>query len=265
MASLAIQAAEELRADAIEMPGVHGSVVPARNLALSVEAAKEEFPSWIFSHALRDCIEAVGPSLEWARKICFFWTRDGHVERLETGALRIWVTLPIKDWNSHMVQEASEFDRKPLRAKFQHLEQHYHLARPELAGCILTLNAARNCLAHRQGIVGPEDFNDTEHRRLRVAWRRLDIVAGTGEDQRILELPALVEAGETVGIRVTETIKSFALGERVTFTRHEFLEIAMTFFFFAQQIHESILSLQEAYWQQNRTAEDEPHETDRPN
>ena len=245
LVSFGLQAADTLEAESLRMPGTQHHVIPAPNVALDVATARTEYRSWVISNGLRDCVEAVGPSLEWARKLCFIWTRPGAITAHDTGATNLSATLTGDDWNRHIVREGEKFDWRSLREKLEYLGKSYGFVRPELSDAIFTINAARNCLSHRGGIVGQKDLKSRSDSGLVVEWRRYELVSGTGDSARVLEVPATVEAGETISVRIVETGKEIPLGERITFAASEFLEIVMTFLFFAVQISDSIRKLQE--------------------
>jgi len=56
-----------------------------------------------------------------------------------------------------------------------------------------------------------------------------------------------------VSIEVAPTSRSFALGERVTFTEDDFSEIAQTFMFYANQVQGSIVAMQRRLFEAQAT------------
>lgn len=246
LVSFGLQAADRLEIESLEIPGVRFRVGPAQNLAMEIEQAREEFRTWVLSNGLRDCVDAIGPSLEWARKTCFLWTREGEVTELEEDKLRLSVQLSGEEWNVHMINEASVFDRLGLRKQLDHLQDKYHLPHPELSEAILSIRDARNCLTHRKGMVGPEDLKDGSEGGLLVKWIKLELQARGEEGARVLELPAEVQGGEIVSVRYVNVSKKFALGDRILFSPEEFVEISMTFLLFAMEIENAIKALQKS-------------------
>jgi len=246
LASFGLQAAEHLEIDSLHIPGLRFQLAPAQNLAMDVEQVRAQFRAWVLANAIRDCVDAIGPSLEWARKICFFWTREGEIHKLEDGKLRLSAQISGEDWNKHIIDEANQFEYWPLRKKLNHLETVYGLPAIELAGSILSLNRARNCLTHRSGVVGIEDVKHSDAGVLEVTWIKLQIRAQGKEGQRILELPAHVEAGELVSIGFDWKCKTFRIGERIDFSSDEFVEISTTFLLFALQLQKAIVKLQQS-------------------
>jgi hypothetical protein len=240
-----LQAADVSTPADLTLPGVTGHVTAAADRAMTVEAARAEFRSWVLANGLREGVEAIGPALEWARKTCFIWTRRGSATRKEDGKIQLSATLTGAEWNDGIVAAASKFDRLPLPEKIDTLERQYGMAKVELRDHVLSINAARNCLAHRKGIVGLADLKTPTDRGLVVRWRKMQLSAlGADGSLRLLEIPATVEAGETVRISIIDAQKEFALGELVAFTASEFVELCLSLLLFALQIQESINTLQ---------------------
>lgn len=155
-----------------------------------------------------------------------------------------WSVEPDRDftsawWNETIVLGAQKFDRLTLPDKVDRLEE-IGLHRPPFTDVIFSLNAARNCLTHRAGIVGPMDLKSPHDEGLEVMWTR---IAMTSSDGREVRIGSQVDGG-TITVEVTPTSRTFAIGERVTLTEDEFAEIAQTFLFYAQQVGGAILDLQ---------------------
>lgn len=79
LVAFGLRASDDATPADLSIPGIFGHVSPAQNHALSVEDARAEFRSWVVANGFRECVEAMGPSLEWLRKTCFFWTRPGTI------------------------------------------------------------------------------------------------------------------------------------------------------------------------------------------
>jgi hypothetical protein len=245
LVAFGLQAADHAALVDLRVPDSFLEVVPARNRALDPEGARSEFRTWVLANGLRDCVEAIGPTLEWVRKFCFFWTREGSVTPLEDGKFRLSGRLTGDEWNTNIVRGAAKFDRLPLPEKLIYLQKRYSWHRPELSDHILSLNAVRNCLVHRDGIVGGNDLKLSGDQGLSVRWRKGELVAGTGTDKRVLEAGSHVDAGETVTVEFIDLEKSFALGERVVFNVTEYVDISLTFLLFGRQAQKSTMELQE--------------------
>lgn len=246
LVSFGLQAAERLEVVSLAIPDTPFQLTPARNKALEIEEAREEFRIWVLGNGLRDCADAIGPSLEWARKVCFLWTREGEVSINEDGTLHLSAHLSGKDWNEQMVREAAEFEYWPLRKKIGFLSDSYQLEAPAATAQVLSISYARNCLTHRRGVIGPEDIRDNSTNSLVVQWKKMELTAHGEQGRRVLELPARVEGGENISMSYADVSKEFELDQRIIFTSQEFVQLATTFLLFAFQIQEAIQQLQQS-------------------
>lgn len=246
LAAFGLSASESYKVESLEIPGVSFQLVPVQNNAGDPVSINLDFRTWVISCAFRDFMEAIGPSLEWARKICFLWSHDGEVTLRDAGALTLSSTFSGEEWNTHIVRFAQKFDRMPLPDKLDHLKHVYGLGPFDLSSAILSLNQARNCLAHRAGVVGEVDINDESMNSLFVHWWRLQLTSRGPHGERFLDLPAHVDAGEEVSLRRVKATRAFPVGERIRFTSSELVELATTVLLFAQQIQVSIKALQQA-------------------
>jgi len=175
LVSFGLQAAEKLEVDSLTIPGTLFHLTPARNKVMEVEEARGEFRVWVLGNGLRDCVDAVGPTLEWARKVCFIWTREGEVSVNEDGTLHLSAHLTGKEWNEQLVREGAEFEFWPLRRKLAFLNESYGLRTPGVSDQVMSISYARNCLTHRRGVVGPEDIRDNATDRFVVYWKKMEL------------------------------------------------------------------------------------------
>jgi len=206
----------------------------------------------ILAGGLRDCVDAIGVALVWAYRECQLWNQPGTITERDGGILHLNTTFSGGWWNKTMVAGAERFDRLTLPDKVDRLEQ-IGMARPAFTDYMFSLNAARNCLIHRAGMVGPKDLRDPADHALEVTWTRFKITASNDTDSREIGIGSQVEKGEVVSIEVAPTSRSFALGERVTFTEDDFSEIAQTFMFYANQVQGSIVAMQRRLFEAQAT------------
>jgi hypothetical protein len=244
--SFALQAAENIHIESLIISGSTFQLSPASNKTMNVEDTRAVFRSWVLGNGLRDFVDAIGPSLEWARKICFLWTRQGKVSLNEDGNVRLNARISGTEWNEQLIKEGKDFEYLSFRSKLDILNKNYNFKIPELAESILSISSVRNCLTHRRGIVGLDDVKFKKMDKLVVHWRKMHLTSVEDSGQRILELPAKVKAGEKISIGYSDVSKEFSVGERIQITSQEFIQIATTFLLFAVQIQESIHSLQQS-------------------
>jgi hypothetical protein len=96
---------------------------------------------------------------------------------------------------------------------------------------VLSINAARNCLVHRGGAVGPVDVDDNG--KLVVRWTRFAVFVRDSVGEREVVPPAKVEAGGEISIRNMQTERVFSLGQSIGFSVQEFSDLCWTLFLFA--------------------------------
>ena len=231
----------------LPFPSLAFNVMPAKSAAMTVEEARAQFRTWILGNGLRECIDAIGPTLEWARRALFLWSGKGTATRNADGGISLTSQITGEDWNREIALGIAKFDRLSLPDKFDRLERQYGFARPDHTDDILSLNAARNCLVHRGGVVGGADVKSSPDGAMHVTWicPELWIVSPTGE-KRPLEIPGHVDAGNQVGFGWAPVSRSFALGSRVEFTLEDYVHITTTFLFFGMAVEWSVLAFQEA-------------------
>ncbi len=223
IAAFGLIAAENATEQKLELPGAFFHMIPAQNVALDFETARNEFKRWALTGAMRDSVEAVHIFLDKARPICFLYSVADQPKIMGD------------DWNKGMVRDTKKFHRLGLPDKIKYLAEEYDSSLvSEVTEELLSINLARNCLAHRSGIVSDYDSNSEEG--LMVRWRKMEIGATGSNGERIITAMARVEAGESVFLRYAKAQKLFKKGESVTFTVDEFGELCMTLFFFGSQL-----------------------------
>ena len=239
LVAFGLRSGELLQSGSLDIPDSFGQVVSASDKALDFDSVRVEFRRWVLANGFRDCVEAIGETLEWLRKTCFIWSKTISATSADSGTTSLQAQMTGEDWNTHIVAGAVKFNRLSLPDKLEHLESTYGWRRPDLTSEVLSLNAARNCLVHRAGIVGPKDVKEPDS-GLSVTWRRMYISAGEGEARRELFSGSRVEAGESVAIEFIEVAKQYAIGDKLTFTAGEFVEITLTFLLFSKELEESL-------------------------
>ncbi len=195
-----------------------------------VEAATA-WRSWILRNGFRDAAEAVGGTLEEVQSVLSFW----HLaeRQMALGGLQG------EDWNTYVVQRGQQFHRRTFPQRLEFLEKNYSFAfDPNLLDQINTINIARNCLAHRGGVVTELDLNSDG--RLEIRWSALVALAMTGDTEVEIHPPHFVEAGTKIGISTRPKCKTFRAGQQLDFTALEFAQMCWTFFLFAQSSAERL-------------------------
>jgi hypothetical protein len=223
--SFGLQAAEKAKdIDRLLLPEIRMHFSIAENRKLDVESARKEFRIWVIASGLRDCAEAVNPLMEEARKVCALYLL-AEKKRIKNVELQQKVFGPIR-----------KYHRAGLPDKLKILREEYDpILIPELSDHVMSINAARNCLVHRKGIVAEQDLNTPD--ALMVRWRRKELLVRDDEgNENVIELPYLAEKDVTASLRFVDAGRVFNLGEAINFSTREFSDLCMTFFFFGQQL-----------------------------
>ena len=136
------------------------------------------------------------------------------------------------EWHKITVSQQRSFDKGGLPDKIKDLQKAYSLALdPDLAGHLLSINRARNCLVHRGGIVQDDDLN--EDGVLRVSWRRLALVIRGPGSERDGFPGARFEADESLVVANRDVSKGFPLGTAISFSVQEFADVCWSLFLLA--------------------------------
>jgi hypothetical protein len=111
----------------------------------------------------------------------------------------------------------------------------------------LSLQTARNCLEHRNGIVGPKETKGADTFTLSVPRLKLFYMRNGAEIE--LAAGSVVEGDEgnsngvDILMKVEERARQIALGERIIFSLADFNEIAFACFFMGQQLSKNLAAL----------------------
>ena len=149
----------------------------------------------------------------------------------------------------HRVRSASTIDdltapllKKAANTNFPNLLEvvNSKLRTPlEFAGAYLSMQAARNCLEHRGGVVGQSDINQDGILELR--FPRIKVVYERHGEEIEIEGPARVDSedGETEVALLTRLdirLRRYELGQRLTLTVTDFDEIAFACYHFGSEL-----------------------------
>jgi hypothetical protein len=220
LAALGLNAMPRLTQADLELPGTSISLQLAGPAPWPIEEARERFQPWLLGNGLRDATEAISGFLEETRMVLAVWhlgirSRSGPV--------------PEAEWIEAIENQRWRFHRLGLPDKIDDLKNTYNLPLdPDLVGHLRTINDARNCLVHRQGIAQERDVN--EDGALRVSWRRLTLVIQGPEGERDGSPGAIIQAGETLCVSNRDVSKLFPLGTAISFSVQEFADVCWSLF-----------------------------------
>lgn len=189
----------------------------------TIEQATAAWRHWVLRNGFRDVAEAISGLLEEVQEVLSHW----QLMKLQQEHV-----LCGEDWNEIVVNRGSKFHRLGLPDKIEFLKKEYGLNLDEtLVQQVLSINAARNCLVHRGGIVSTQDARDGD--QLKIEWSALLILIMENGVEKEIEPPYLVKAGSQLGIATRHRTKSIAVGQSITVTAKEFSQICWTLFLFA--------------------------------
>jgi hypothetical protein len=188
----------------------------------SVDERKPAYKDWLLAKAFHDLAKGIRLSLEEAY---LYVELPKHQGFTTWGELRERIARIKKEANDSPFPELMRTVNERLTGKL-HFEQEF-----------LSLQKARNCLEHRNGIVGERDVDkNTDHLTLALPWMKIfymkdgvetELAIGDRfeKDTEILMSPK----------RVTE-LDRFKLGDRISFTPEKFERIAYACWLFAQEL-----------------------------
>lgn len=191
-----------------------------------LDVVRRDFEEWLIACGLRECVEVAAALLEEARMVLVLWSIDSR-------------ELTAGEWSELVADGARDFDRLTWPARFDWLEDQG--LKLNLREQFLSINAARNCMVHRRGVVSERDVKTADS--LDVKWRKVQLIAKKGEIEMPIEGPMVVEAGSEVCLRVSNEVKRFKRGEQISFTPQGFTEIYLTIHWMAQDIASQLEAL----------------------
>lgn len=180
---------------------------------LSAEERRSQHERWVLAKAFQDLMRGVRGSLE---KAYFF------IELLSAGPF-------IAKSNSTLDQALAPFRIKAQKMNFPDLMGHVNqrLETPLVfAEAYSSMQAARNCFEHRDGIVGSQDANADGLLKMYFPGLKFYVDQGGKEVEIYKNFRTEEEAVLKIKMEVRERI--FLVGERLTISAADFNEIAFS-------------------------------------
>ena len=206
-------------------------IVPQEVPPEIMSSYKESFAQWIISNGLREIIESFGLTLNSIYRACLLIDAKGQA-----------------DVEGRNRDRAVKFEQLGEKRKLENLADEFGIT-SELADYIQLLNAARNCLTHRWGVVSQADCNEPGEFVLR--WRRLEYIAQTEGGHEIV-LPARIDEPihfdepATIGIRWVDANRSFVIVSVLRLEPQELLDICLMMLMATDELRRSLLSFVES-------------------
>ncbi|WFU01000.1 hypothetical protein QA648_12645 [Rhizobium sp. CB3171] len=175
------------------------------------------------------------------------WTRASGLRKLlETFSVYLLEVY----WVLDLIAQTEGMTQRPPSARFEKLgisdqikALNEILPIPEDHRRVLRqLNQARNCYAHRRGVVGGNDI-DSETGVFRLEWVALDVVAvfpdGTSIDGKDLKGVFFPKGGK-ITVRLAVHGRKFAFGEELVLSKQELKEICLSIYLIGGAVWESL-------------------------
>ncbi len=199
----------------------------------AIEHLKTEFQKWVILSGLRDLIETFAIYLDRVHRV-------GLLITVNTGNM--------KPEEAKSFERA--FERKGIEDKLKTLKNRFGIETPK-GKYLVSINKARNCLAHRRGIVAPLDTDPSGV--LRVIWWAIDLFAETAEGQEISLMPPLprggvrLDEGGQVKMRFVDREREFHLGEVLELTTRDLAEICFLVTLAAREVISAVVSFAKSH------------------
>jgi hypothetical protein len=185
-----------------------------------------EFGKWVRGNGLRELLETFSIFMLELYTIVHFLLRY----RNKLGALESYAP--------------KQFERMGIGEQIEHLSSGISVQESDVR-IVRSLNKARNCYAHRQGLVGQADVNN-EAGTLALIWNafNLEIVEPNGNVVSEIDIfDRTFRHGGTVQLRVIETKKDFQVGAELVLEKRELKEICLCLLSLGQRLFNEVVEL----------------------
>ena len=227
LVSAGLQTKDKIDPDHLRLPTNSVTMIFDDGLKWDAQTAEGQYSEWVLSNGFRDLMEYFNAFFESAHKVLAFW---GLTTRQKAG-----IEITGSDWNQIIVSGVRSFHRRGLPDKFSHVEGKHNIPiDAKLREQILSINAARNCLVHRNGVVTEQDVGASG--ALEIKWTSLALIVKSENGEKELVLGEVVKKGSVIAMQSKESVKKFNLGERVLFTAQEFANICWGLFMFGDDL-----------------------------
>lgn len=226
MVSIGLNAATGIQPSWLEIPGgqfrfQYGASAPEPHQLTT------DWTTWVLTNGFRDVAESIAETLEEIHQVLALWSIT------PVGGSG---TIALKDFQDVQASLIA-FHKRNLPQKLDVLRDRFDFAfSADMQAELLSINAARNCLVHRAGIVGATDIDNADSNVLTLRWRSLDPFIKDSLGERPLKLPFQTSATDQTELvlKVLAKTRSFQLGMQVALDQDEFSGIAWTLFTQAQ-------------------------------
>lgn len=222
MVAIGMHSSGRLDSEWLEEPDTRFRMQYNRERRMPLEEVRTYWATWVLRGGFRDVAETLSTTLEEAHRILALWSIIP--KGVPAGASVKWAVV------LQMQRAVESFHAKNLPDKLSALAARYDFAFPaNTKAQLLSINAARNCLVHRTGIVGTKDL-DAGVQTFTLKWKALCPYIKDSKGERPMVLPfETSKTDETyLLLKSEEKAKIFNVGDAIAVTSEEFSWIAWT-------------------------------------
>lgn len=188
----------------------------------------KNYPNWINNNLLRNLIESFYLYLDNVYLCCY-----------EADIYSKTNNLLSKDKKSSVIKEFREL---PVEKKIRELKKYSVIIdKKNDQQAFLSFKTIRDCLSHNDGIVTDKVGHNHENKR-KVFWSTYRVYRHRRETLRTANNPVQVSNEEsTVTVKLKRHEKVFSVGDEISFSRAELVEIAYTFLGIIEEVDKQLL------------------------
>jgi hypothetical protein len=193
----------------------------------TVKHFKEEFRLWVEAGGFRELVDTFINYLDSIYESCL-----------------LMKTTQERSLLAKLSKRNLDYRKNGLPNKFKELSEFFGVV-PFKESYLLSLNRARNCLTHRRGIVGEDDFlhGDSE---FTIKWLGLDLFIQEPDGKKHFlygkqQEGLVLKNGGDVMLGFIERIRTFSRGDKLIFSTRDLAEICWYYEYESKKLLESVI------------------------
>lgn len=187
-----------------------------------IELKKQVYKTWLIKKGFEDLIKGINLTLMEAYLYVSLISRAAD---LKTG----------QDFNkafSEIRKQALKMNLPDLIEKIKpHLNKDLTYERQ-----IRSINKARTCLVHRNGILTEKDTNDIDNQLLKLEWVRFKLFYEKDGGEIEIQGKSVIEGGTTIKMKQESNFIDFKIGDRINLNYKQFNEFIVTCNYFGADL-----------------------------
>lgn len=187
-----------------------------------IELNKQVYKTWLIKKGFEDLIKGISLTLMEAYLYVSLISRAAD---FKTG----------QDFNkafSEIRKQALKMNLPYLIEKIKpHLNKDLTYERQ-----IRSINKARTCLVHRNGLVTEKDTNDIDNQLLKLEWVRFKLFYEKDGGEIEIQGKSVIEGGTTIKMKQESNFIDFKIGDRINLNYKQFNEFIVTCNYFGADL-----------------------------